>query len=60
MGRGLSEEREPESSQLLLPEQGIESEEFAKPGKKVARAEGVDAILGSAAKADNGVKRIRA
>ena len=30
---------------FFLQEQGIESEGFAKPGKEVARAEGVDAIL---------------
>ena len=44
-GVGLGEEHEPESAQFLLLEQGIESEGFAKPGKEVARAEGVDAIL---------------
>ena len=35
---------EPEPAQFLLLEQGIESEGLAKPGKEVARAEGLDAI----------------
>ena len=43
--RGPGEECEPEPAQFFLLEQGIENEGFAKPGKEVPRAEGVDAIL---------------
>ena len=46
-GGRLGEEREFEPAQFLLLEQGIENERFTESGSEVARAEGVDAILGT-------------